>query len=166
MKQKDAAPGTLKGTLQELRGGTWGKNAQNRAARRKSAWNLLLVLFVVPFWLVLWWAISDLGYLMHFALHHESAPGLSEWMRTTGTRMTLSRALLLFAPALPALSGAMVISNFLIYRIPPARRAMEAEDRGHPGTDYATAQKALGQLTLYAGSVALLLLLAGAWWLR
>jgi len=43
--------------------------------------------------------------------------------------------------------GACVIGNFLVYCIPPARRAMDAETRGFPGTDYSTAQKALSKLT-------------------
>jgi len=57
-------------------------------------------------------------------------------------------------------------SNFAICLIPPARRAMDTEDRGHPGTDYATAQKTLSQLTLYTAPFAVVLMLAGSWFLN
>lgn len=80
--------------------------------------------------------------------------------------MTGAQALLVFGPAVPTMTGAMVFGNFLIYRIAPARRAMDTEDRDHPGTDYATARRALGRLTLYTVPVALLLILAGAWLLE
>jgi hypothetical protein len=103
---------------------------------------------------------------MHFILHHEHIPSGSNWMQYLNGPFTLSQALLVFAPLVPALSGSMVIGNFAIYLIPPARRAMDAEDRSYPGTDYATAQKALSRLTLYSAPVALILTLLGAWWLQ
>lgn len=165
MNKKNDGPGTLRGTLREMREGTWLQNAQQRSTRRKSPWNLLLLL-IFPLWLAVWWALVDAGYLMHFVLHHEHVPSGSNWMQHLNGPFTLSQALLVFAPLVPALSGSMVIGNFAIYLIPPARRAMDAEDRNYPGTDYATAQKALSRLTLYSAPVALILTLLGAWWLQ
>jgi hypothetical protein len=69
---------------------------------------------------------------------------------------------LMFCPLIiPAVSGACVIGNFLIYRIPPARRAMDGEDRGFPGTEYETAQKALSKATWISLLVAVVAALIG-----
>jgi hypothetical protein len=162
MKEKNDEPGTLRGTLREMREGTWLQNAQQRSTRRKSSWNLLLLL-IFPLWLAIWWALVDVGYMMHFVLHHENTQWGSTWMQQLNGPITLPWALLLFAPVIPALSGSMVIGNFAIYLIPPARRAMDAEDRNYPGTDYATDQRQLSRLTLYSAPVALILTLLGAW---
>jgi len=164
MAKKHSAPGTLRGTVQEMRDGTWLAKAQTRSTRRKSPWNLLLLL-IFPLWLVIWFATIKVGLLLHFALRHEPVPVWSVWMRHLSGPMTLPQALLTLGPMIATLLVAALIGNFIIYRIPPARRAMDAEDRDHPGTDYATAQKALGQLALYATPITLLLLFAGAWWL-
>jgi hypothetical protein len=163
--QGSDAPGTLKGTLREMRQGTWLKNAQHRSTRRKSAWNLLLLL-IFPLWLLLWWALVQAGYMTHFVFHSGTVPWGSNWMQHMIGSITLPQALLIFAPMVPALSGSMVIGNFLIYLIPPARLAMDAEDRDYPCTDYATAQKAFSKLTLYTAPVAVVLVLAGAWFLQ
>lgn len=161
-KSRGAAPGTLAGTLQEMRSGTWVQNAQRRSSRRKSPWNLLLLL-IFPLWWLFWLGIVEAGCLTHFILHGERVPPWTEWMHLLAGPVTGAHALVYFAPMIPTLAGAMVIGNFLIYQIPPARRAMNAEDLGHPGTDYVTAQHALGRFTLYTIPIALLLLVAGAW---
>lgn len=64
---------------------------------------------------------------------------------------------------IPGMIGAMVIGNFLIYLIPAARAAMDAEDRAFPGTEYATAQKTLIRLFKLCTPVAIALSLFGAW---
>jgi hypothetical protein len=165
MNKKNDGAGTLRGTLREMRQGTWLQNAQQRSTRRKSAWNFPLLL-IFPLWLALWWTLVDVGYMMHFVLHHESAQWGRNWMQHLNGPLTLPQTLLVFAPLFPALSGSAVIGNFAIYLIPPARRAMDTEDRNYPGTDYATAQKALSRLTVYSAPAALILMLLGAWWLR
>ena len=104
-------------------------------------------------------------YLAHFVMHREVIPWSSNWMRHIGGSMTIAQALLILVPFFPALTTAALVRNLGIYLIAPARRAMDAEDRNYPGTDYKTAQKALSQLTLYTAPVALILMLLGAWWL-
>src|SRR5437868_371685 len=53
-------PGTLGGTFDEMRQGTWRANARHRASRRKSAWNLLLPVTIIPIFLMLWVAAAIL----------------------------------------------------------------------------------------------------------
>ena len=77
----------------------------------------------------------------------------------TGGR--LAHFLIFALLVVPAISAACVIGNFVIYCIPAARRSMDAEDRGSPGTEFVTAQKALSKATWISSSVALLLAVIG-----
>jgi hypothetical protein len=144
-------PGTLGGTFDEMREGTWRANARRRASRRKSAWNLLLPVTIIPLFIILWAVAATLLQVV----------GLLAGMKPSGSHMSLVRFLMIFPLIIPAITGACVVGNFVIYRIGPARRAMEAEDQGFPGTDYATAQKALSKATWMSLSVALVLALIG-----
>lgn len=163
-KEINDGPGTLRGTARELQARTWLQNAQRRSARRKSAWNLLLVL-IFPLWLAIWWALVEAGYMMRFVLHGWSAPLWADWVRYFNGPLTLPEALLVFAPTIPALAVAGLLGNFGIYLIGPARRAMDAEDRDYPEVNYKASQRVLSLLALYTAPVALVLMLAGAWWM-
>lgn len=77
--------------------------------------------------------------------------------------MSWAGALYMFAPFVPVMAGSMVLGNFLIYLIPPARRAMDNEDKAFPGTKYATAQRTLGRIALVTLPIGLLLSFLGAW---
>ena len=150
-------PGTLGGALSELRKGTFFTNASLRLSRRKSRWNLLLFL-CVPMWLFLFLGSLHLvtwaeRVLIHGAVNPDHWP----WLRAFAP--FFMNFPLLLATVLPS----MVIVNFLIYTlVPPARRAMDAEDRAFPGTEYATAQPELVRLSIIVLPVALLLALFGA----
>ena len=79
-----------------------------------------------------------------------------------GVRSPAGLALALLPPLLPALSLGAAAANALLWRVPPARRAMEAEASAAPRADYPTAQRDLlrtaGRQLLLAG----LVMLAGA----
>lgn len=49
---KDRKPGTLESTLDEIKSGAFVVNARRRSSRRKSRWNILLLL-IFPLWLAL-----------------------------------------------------------------------------------------------------------------
>ncbi len=162
--KKKGGPGTFSGTLAEIRDGKYLANARNRSSRRKSKWNLLLPLVIFPIWILLWWVMIEFGCLASFLLHGTAVPAIGEWMKILGPGpMTLGGALIALPPFVPTMTAAMVIGNFLVYLIPPARRAMDAEDQGFPGTEYATAQSSLGRATVYTAPVVLFLSLLGAW---
>jgi hypothetical protein len=158
------APGTLAAVVEEIGTGSFLANARHRSSRRKSVWNLLLPIVIVPLWLLLWWVAVELVWLVHVAVMHTPATGAFEsWMKGMGFAMSLTEFLMIFPLMIPTMIGAMVIGNFLIYLIPAARAAMDAEDRAFPGTEYATAQKALLRLIKLSMPVALALSLVGAW---
>jgi hypothetical protein len=158
------APGALAAIVEEIRTGSFLTNARHRSSRRKSAWNLLLPIVIVPLWLLLWWVAVELVWLVHVAVMHTPTTGAFEsWMKGMGSAMSLTGFLMIFPLMIPTMIGAMVIGNLLIYLIPAARAAMDAEDRAFPGTEYATAQKALLRLIMLSMPVALALSLVGAW---
>jgi H+/gluconate symporter-like permease len=140
---------------QELKTGTWVKNARHRSRRRRSPWNLLLPLFALPLWVaiafMLGWVFSGL----HGLLSPATAP-----LFASGP-LSFPTALVIFPALLSALCPALLLTNFLVYRVPPARRAMDAEDLDHPGTDYASSQRALSKLGAWVGAVCLPIALVG-----
>jgi hypothetical protein len=163
---KKRGPGTLGGTIDEIKAGTFLDNARVRSSRRKSRWNLLLPAVIIPLWLFFWWVAIELGCLAHILLIGKSVPPPGEWMKVLGSGMSFAHFLILFSPFLTTLAAAMVFGNYLIYLIPAARRAMDAEDRAFPGTEYSTAQRELSRLAAYSAPVALMLLMLGAWLLK
>ena len=159
----DRGPGTIQGTFDEIRSGTWRENARRRASRRKSKWNLLLPLFIIPLWMTLWWLHIELACLAHFLFHADAIPPFAQWMHALGGPVTLATALMFLPAFLPTMIVAMLLSNVLVYLIPPARRAMDNEDKDFPGTDYTTAQRALGKAAAVTLPITLLLAMLGAW---
>ena len=140
----------------ELRAGTWVANARGRARRRKSLWNLLLPLFGLPSCLALTFVLCKGAGSLHNFLHPDTPALFSDGP------ITLGQALVLLPAMLSALSPAMMLTNFLVYLIPPARHAMGAEDRGHRGVDYNSSQRALGKVGMWIGIVCVPLVLLGA----
>ena len=140
----------------ELKEGSWYNNSRQRAQRRKSPWNFLLLLFGLPLWglftlLPVWAALS-----LHRIFHVDAAP-----LFASGP-LRLNTALILFPALFAALSPALIVTNFLVYLIPSARRAMEAEDRGYQGVDYASSQRSLSKAGLWVLVVCIPLMLLGA----
>ena len=142
MASKDK-PGSVRAALDEMRKGTWLANAQGRASRRKSPWNLLLML-ALPLWLALWFGGVRLSHGIAVALMHgHSVP--ANWLWPGAVAPFFAYFPLLFA-TIPA---SMVLVNYFIYFfVPPARRAMDEEDKAVPGTEYSTQQPILVRITL------------------
>jgi hypothetical protein len=136
-------PGSVRATIHELRGGTFLASARMRSSRRKSPWNLLLM-FCVPVWLVLWTEGVHLARVTaKYLFQSWTVP--EDWIWPGAIAPLLIYFPLLFATLIPA----MVLVNYAIYLlIPPARRAMDAEDKAFPGTGYATQQPILLRLAL------------------
>ena len=163
---RDHKPGTLRGTVDEIRRGDFIANARLRSTRRKSPWNLLLLL-IFPLWIFVWFKSLAILWNVALLIAGESVPHtVTGWLNNSGLGprpMSWPGALYIFAPFLPTLASAMVLGNFLVYLIPPARRAMDNEDRAFPGTEYSTAQRTLGKLALGSLPPGILLSLLGAW---
>jgi len=76
--------------------------------------------------------------------------------------MTVGDTLISIASFVASIAPAMLVTNFLVYRIAPARRAMEAEDRNFRGVGYKPSQRALLKIGLWSLAFCLPLIVLGA----
>ena len=135
---------------QELRDGTWLAHARHRSRRRKSPWNLLLPMFGFPLWV----AMVALLVWMTLALRTTIHPISTHPLFDSGP-IRLGAALILFPSLIAAVCPALLLTNFLVYLIPPARRAMDIEDHDFPGTGYKSSQRALLKAGLWLLAICL-----------
>lgn len=142
-------PGSLQATGREFREGTWLGNAQHRASRRKSPWNLLLIL-ALPLWLGLFFLCVDASrFVAHAFTHGRPLAGDLIWPGS------IAPAFVCLSLLIGTIPLALVLINYFVYFcVPPARRAMDAEDKGFPGTEYSTQQPILLRLTFVAFPIA------------
>jgi len=149
-------PGTVRATLGEMKSGEWLANAQQRASRRKSPWNLLLVLHL-PLWLALWFGGLRLSHMLAVLLMRgHRIPDSLIWPGAVAPFFAYGPLLVATIP-----TSMMLINYFIYLFIPPARRAMDAEDKAFPGTEYSTQQPIMVRLTLIALPIAMVCAVAG-----
>ena len=110
-------------------------NARRRARRRKSAWNILLFPLCFGGWLVCWYALFRLVWKFHTTIYPEHQ--LAEfWPREISMANFILSFLMVFSIAPAAMALGFMLGNVLICLIPPARRVLDAEARGYPGTSF------------------------------
>ncbi len=127
--------------------------AQKRAQRRRSAWNLLLVPAVLlPLGLLVWGLVLVLQ-LLHQARYPAqalaSASGFGPIFTTIGA-------------LLAAIPLSLLIGNRLVWLIIPTRRVLEHEATAVPKTDFVSAQRQLIRFGRIAVPVSLGLAVLGA----
>jgi hypothetical protein len=144
----------------EIKEGAFLQNARQRATRRRSAWNLLLPALLLPLWFALGYGAFEFTWRLHVSWHPQDGGHLLEYWRGG---MNAARFLMLIPPMLGALPLAMIVTNFLVYFIPPARRAMNGEARGTPGVDYVSAQRTLLKFGAAVAGVSAAAAVIGAW---
>jgi hypothetical protein len=116
--------------------------AHLRATRRKSAWNLLLLVNAFLFTGLIWFAFVRLAWAIH--IHFYPAHQFADfWRANIGIRAFGLSFVMMFAPAPGALISGFIISNFVSYLIPSGRRALDREAQNHPGTDFRASMRAL-----------------------
>lgn len=141
----------------ELTDRDWLTNARRRSQRRQSSWNLLLPLFGLPLWVGFAALLVALASVMHTIVYP------SQPHRFFGLGPAdISDALVLLPSFVGAVAPAMFATNFLVYLIPSARRAMGAEDRNYSGVDYKSSQRALLKVTLWVLVVCIPIIVVGA----
>lgn len=124
------------------------RQARWRAQRRKSAWNILLLPLGFASWLALWYALFQLVWAIHVAFHPDHQ--FDEFWRRgiSGGNFVLS-FLLLFAPMPGAMALGFMLGNVALWLIGPARRTLDAEARGYPGTSFREAMRDLAKVCLW-----------------
>ena len=134
-----------------------------RARRRQSLWDLALIPLVLLFWSVIWWPLFRFVWRIHEFLYPQHTGLLHEfWPKGATIPTFLSSFLMVFGPAAAALGMSMLVANMILWSIAPARRALESEAVGYPGTDFLSTQKGMIQFTTAALAIGLLLGLIGA----
>ena len=128
-------------------------DARSRAWRRRSRWNLLLIpCYVLP-WLGLVFG-SFLVFGRLYSLIHATKP--------VGVLPDTIGSILIAVGSLFAWLGpSMILANLLVSAVPAARRALDREATGLPGTDRQSANRALLRLSRVLVPVGFLVALAG-----
>jgi hypothetical protein len=123
--------------------------ARARAGRRRSPWNLILIPFGLGGWLGTWYLLFRLVWNFHHWLYPQHL--FSDfWREGIPFASFVPSFLMLFAPAVAALCVGLMIANCIVLLIPPARRALDAEAVGYPGTGFKEATRALFGLLKWA----------------
>jgi len=127
------------------------EEAQARARRRKSPWNLLLPLFMLPAWAALWYGSFELLWKLH-VLFYPAHAGFRRQFWTAGIGLSpfVSSFLMVFGPFAPTLGVAMLVGNALVWLVEPARQMLNCEAQGFPDTDFVSAQRELIRFTIWA----------------
>jgi hypothetical protein len=124
-------------------------NARRRAQRRKSPWNILLFPLCFGSWLVCWYVLFLLVWKFHTAIYPEHQL-VEFWPRGISMLNFILSFLMTFSIAPAALAFGFMLGNILIWLIPPARRVLDAEARGYPGTSFAESMRGLLKICLWA----------------
>lgn len=131
--------------------------ARHRAKRRKSAWNLLLIPAVTVPLIFIYLACLTMVELAHIKMF----PG-----ETLKNANSLGVILATVAPLFAALPFSMIVGNFIVWLVPPARRIFESEAKGFPGASFGNTQKKLlkwGLIVLVVSVVVTVIGIRMAW---
>jgi hypothetical protein len=111
----------------------WRPGWRERAAKRKSPWDFIGIAFALLLLPVFWFYLFRAAWLLHVQFFPSHAGHLHEfWESGISTAAFVSSFLMLMPLFWPALIMALLLSNLVMWLIPPARRVMEREAAGDP----------------------------------
>jgi len=122
--------------------------ARWRAQRRKSPWNFLLFPLCFGAFLATWYALFRLVFAFHAAIYpqHHFA---DFWRQGISLGSFVPSFLMVFAIFPGAMALGFMLGNALVWLIPVARRRLDAEAQGYPGTGFGEAQRGLLKICLW-----------------
>jgi hypothetical protein len=115
-------------------------DARSRAKRRKSPWNLLLIPAVLLPWGALCWVTWAAFAQAYRAMHPEQ--------QFTGLPDGIAGIIMAVAPFFAWIGPSMILGNLFVAAIPQARRVLDAEASGFPGTDRRSANRGLLRMSV------------------
>jgi hypothetical protein len=125
-----------------------------RATRRKSKWNLLLIAFAIAGSALSWYGLVE----PLLSLRARFFPNDAFLMNRT----RLGNIVLYVAPFFPSICVGILVANFAVWIIPPARRALSEEARGDAGSDFKSSNLAVGKLLVLTSILMLPIAAVGA----
>ena len=116
--------------------------ARHRAQRRKSFWNVLLILLGFAASFAVWYALFRLVWLIHIALYPDHY--LADfWQEGISFRSFIPSFFMVFSIAPGAVTVGLILSNPFFWLISPARRTFDAETGDYPGMNFRESMRKL-----------------------
>ena len=139
------------------------QEAQERAKRRKSLWNLILIPFVIIGGVFVYIIQFKILWLIHVIIYPNHSGHLSEfWRGGLPFSVFISSFLLAMPILISSIVLSMIIANLLAWCIIPARRTFDKEAQGIKGVSFCEAMGALGKIAAYLVPICFVLGLIGA----
>lgn len=142
----------IKNTVNKIK--KYHEEACERAQRRKSPWNFMLIPAVVLPSVIIWSCI----FLLLNQMHALWFPGQSFYSDPQGVGPILTAV----APLFPSGTLGMLIGNRLLFSVPIIRRILDKEATGINGASYKNAQKTLLDISVILLPISLALAVYGA----
>lgn len=156
-------PPTLKNIAEELSSEGYIGRAQQRASRRRSLWNLVLIPFVFGGAALVTIALFQVMWHIHVTIYPDHVNQLREfWGEGVSAASFISSLLLLLPLMIASFPISMLITNSVVWLIPPARRALDKEAEGVKWASFRESMQGLWSITRILVPVCLLLSLVGA----
>jgi hypothetical protein len=128
--------------------------ARIRAKRRKSPWNVLLILVCFASWLALAFVLIRSNEFIHLQIY------------TGDTLAAHANGFAILLATLPLLLGSIplgfVAGNMFVWLIPPVRRILDQEATPFPETSFLSSQRSLLKLAAYFTTPCVALAVVGA----
>jgi hypothetical protein len=140
----------------------WLTEARQRAQRRRSPWNLLLIPLSLAFWLGIWYGLFRLVWAFHITLYprHDLQ---NFWLEGTSWSSFVPSFTMVFALMPGSICLGLVLANCTAWIFTPARRLFEEESIGTNGASFREANKALLILSAWTVPTGLIGALLAAW---
>jgi len=153
---------TVRGVLKETLSKGYVKRALQRGASRNSAWNLLLLPIGGACITGAFWLLVLIMWNVHLLFHSEHANKFADYWRVTGKDTSISSFMLLAPLLFASLPVGLMLTNCILWCIPPARRVFDTEANGVKWASFGERMQSLWSGALIIVSVCLIVSLIGA----
>lgn len=143
----------------------WYVGAQQRGQRRRSPWNLILLPLGVIAVALMWYGLFRAVWAFHL-LFYPQHQLRDFWGSGISFSSFLLSFIMVFVLAPGALCTGLAVANCVAWLVRPARRNLNAESVGHPGTGFRESTRLLFFCAAWMVSVGLIVALTAGYFLR
>lgn len=153
----------LRSIKREVSATGYFRRAQQRAARRKSPWNLILIPLFLGGAGLISYALFQIMWYIHVIIYPAHIGKLGEfWGKGIGASSFISSFLLVMPLLFASIPISMLLTNAILWLVAPARRAFDREARGIKWASFRESIAGLWAITLIIVPILLSLSLLGA----